>query len=116
MSSPKKKEANSRRRNRSYDQRSPLDKLPEPAQHELRRRLQAHTTLREIQAWLSTAHGCAISQTSISEWWLRKQADENAEIVAGKAHTARGQSEGFEIIVIAPGATEVRLEIRPLKL
>jgi hypothetical protein len=114
---PKKQSTNGpARRNRSYGHRSPIDKvLSEEDRLELRGLLQAKKTLKEIQSWLKTAHGCAISQQGISAWWLRRQTDENAEVSAGNAQGARGQAGGFEISVTAPGASEVRLEIRPLR-
>ena len=102
------------RRNRSYGKRSPLDKLSDAARHELRRLCQKDTTLKEIQVWLKETHGCAVSQQTVSQWWIRKQADENAEVLSGHgAESARVCSACFEIIVTAPGASEVRVLFRP---
>lgn len=101
-------------RNRSYGRRSPLDKLPDDARHELRRLCASATTLREVQAWLKAAHGCLISKSGISEWWIRKKADEKADIQAAGRETASVCAGGFEISVTAPGAAEVRLQFRPL--
>jgi hypothetical protein len=105
----------SRRRNRSYRKRSPLDKLPEPARKELRRLCQSETTLREIQAWLKSTHHCAVSQTTISAWNIRRLADESAEVQSGRLPAAAPvRFENFEIVVTAPGASEVRVQVRAL--
>jgi hypothetical protein len=104
-----------RRRNRSYGKRSPIDKLSEAVRHELRRKLRADVMLREIQSWLKTEHGCAISQQGISAWVIRREADERAEVLAGRGEqSARASFEGLEIVVVAPGASEVRIQVRAM--
>ena len=93
--------------NRSREHRSPLDRLPLKVQRELARRCVGHDTLAEICNWLAEKHGLKISDTSISIWRKRK---------VSANHTAISQTVwagGFEITVVAPGASTITLSVKP---
>ena len=93
------------RRRRTFGKYSPLDKLPAKVQSELRKRSQRGEFLYQIRAWLLKEHSHSSSISAISCWCIRQ------EEIARKPHTA---AAAFEFIVHAPGASEVRVLVKPL--
>ena len=102
MSTPAKKHR------RHFGKVSPLDRLPESVQAEMRRRCQGDEAFREIRAWLFTKHHRRTSIESLSQWWRRQQMNGWGVTAQTVTHSA------FEIVVTAPGASEVRVQVRAL--
>ena len=97
------------RRRRQFGNRSPLDRLPKKVKGELRKRCKAGDVFREIRAWLMAGNQCRTSITSLSAWWRRQQ-----EEAGNPASAARSFRRGLlEFIVHAPGASEVRVLVKP---
>ncbi len=105
MSAPK----NPPQRRRHYGKCSPLDRLPELVKTELRRRCQGDVPFREMRDWLAQEHRCRTTITSLSDWWRRQKMDGWSADPASPQSITHGS---FEIIVTAPGASEVRVQVR----
>lgn len=105
------------KRRRHFGKRSPLDRLPPPVRNELRKRCLRGDVFREIQQWLRKQHRCPISIQSLSEWNIRR--NEEARLLpqdtAGSDPVTRICSGDCEIIITAPGASEVRVRLRSLR-
>ena len=99
--------APARKRNRSYGKRSPLDRMAAAVQSELRTRCQSDEAFREMRDWLWREHRVRTSIESLSQWWQRQQMN-------GWGETKRISHGGFEIVVTAPGASEVRVRVLTL--
>lgn len=104
-----------RKRNRSFGRRSPLDKLPAHVRDELALRCLGDETYAQLRAWLRKDHGLKISENAISQFAMRREEERQlrGQTVRG-AESATVTTGNFEIVVTAPGASEVRVQVRSL--
>lgn len=95
---------------------SPLDALTESVKRELDRRVNSMASFAETRAWLAREHEIKISERALSDWRVRRFHERiEAEKLRENEGPMRSVSHGgFEIVVIAPGATEVRVSVRPI--
>lgn len=107
--------APSHKRNRSFGRRSPLDKLPIAVRDELAMRCLGEETYAQLATWLRKSHRLKVSQEAISKFAMRRE--EMRQIhgkKAGASQSAIVDAGSFEIVIFAPGASELRVQVRPL--
>ncbi|MEP6667907.1 MAG: hypothetical protein ABJF10_02075 [Chthoniobacter sp.] len=114
MSTPKKpgKPASGRRefRRRDYGKISVIDRLPDPVKAELRTRWENPAiSYQKILSWLATEHKTRTSQAALGAFFRRQK--ETGLLAAAGQEQAGGIP--WEVSVFAPGATEIRVTIRP---
>ncbi len=96
---------------RKYCKRSRIDRLPQSLQREMRDRCRQGEPLRVICAWLNRRRrNLRVNTQALAQWWKRQQLQSIA--TTGEAVATHG---AFQIIVTAPGADEVRVQVKPLR-
>lgn len=105
----------SKRGHQNRGKRSILDGLPSATLAELARRCRGTAPFREIRAWLIDEHGCTVALQTLSHWCMLRQEAARDAFVASRAEGAAHVRHGaFEIVVTAPGASEVSVRVYPI--
>ncbi|MDR3401829.1 MAG: hypothetical protein P4L99_04950 [Chthoniobacter sp.] len=102
-------------RRRDYGKISALDRLAEPVKTELLRRWDnPDISYQKILSWLATEHKVRISQAALGAFFRRqKESGLLAPAAPATQPPAAGGGIPWEVSVCAPGASEIRVTIRP---
>jgi hypothetical protein len=88
----------------------PIHSLPKTALRKLRRLCLSDTPYREIADWLRDSYGLKVSAQIVHNAWKRMRDKERAAEFVGNAVFANG----FQVIVKAPGARRVGIQVMPV--
>jgi hypothetical protein len=105
-SAPTKKGCDKQRR------RGPIYSLPKAALCKLQRLCESDTPYREAAEWLQRTFGFHVSDKIVHNWWKQKRTELAQKDRSNKATLLAG---GFKIVVDAPGARHVDVEVLPVR-
>jgi hypothetical protein len=102
--------ATGRRINTKRRKLGPIYSLPKKTLHELQRLCASDTPYREIADWLRTNFRFHVTEQIVFNWWKRKREQLATEKAAARKTVFVG---GFKVVVDAPGAQRVGIEVLP---